>query len=111
MAAKQYLTPYQQGIVKRFFAHRDSVLVTRLSEAVSELYVCDSDKKREKLWKSALDTMTRAGVDAGDVESLAASRDLKVLAGIVTELQAMPKLPRAAQGAKPSAGEVDGRFE
>jgi len=108
MAGKFYLTPYQQGIVKRFFAHRDSVLATRLSEAVSELFVCESDTKREKLWKSALDTMARAGVDAADIAQLQESRDLKVLAGVVSELQSKPKPGRPSPSAR---GTTDDRFE
>lgn len=108
MAGKFYLTPYQQGIVKRFFAHRDSVLSTRLSEAVSELFVCESDTKREKLWKSALDTMARAGVDAADIAQLQESRDLKVLAGVVSELQSKPK---ASRPAAPRRATTDDRFE
>lgn len=99
--AKQYLTPYQQGIVGRFYAHRETVLSTRLAETVSELYLAEG-KAAEKLWKKAADTMLRAGADAADVEKIVGPKDLAGLANIAAELSAAkPATRKSAPKAQP----------
>jgi len=90
MAKGQYLTSYQQGIVKRFYAHRDTVLANRLQEIVSELAVAEPGKAADKLWQRAADTMLKAGADKADVEQITAPRKLAELARVAGELAAAP---------------------
>jgi hypothetical protein len=106
----QLLSPYQQGIVRRFFAHRDGVLRQRLAELVSELFLAEGDKAREKLWKSARDTMTRAGADAKDIEAVCGTRDVQALARIVTELQSAPSGGRGGDAPRRRPAEADDDF-
>jgi hypothetical protein len=82
----QHLSPYQMGIVRRFFAHRDTVLRQRLAELVTELYLSEPGKGRDRMWKSVGDTMGRAGVDPADIDAVCGGRDLEALARIVSEL-------------------------
>ena len=51
MAKGQYLSNYQQGIVKRYYDNQDTLVVTKLAELSSELYLCDDAKKAATLWK------------------------------------------------------------
>lgn len=44
-------SPYQQKIIKRYYEHRDQILLNRLQELVGELYLADSDRKADNLWK------------------------------------------------------------
>jgi len=73
-------TPYQDGIIKRYYNHRDQILLMRLSELVSELYLEEDERKSGRLWKrieGALDSlqvpaeMSTRIVDARDLELLA----------------------------------------
>lgn len=93
MAKGQYLSSYQQGIVKRFYEHRDSVLWQRLAELVSDIYVTTSEKALAKLWKSARETLVKAGVDAAGADAIANERRVQDLAAVVGALAASP--PRA----------------
>lgn len=98
----QLLSSYQQGIVSRFYQHRDSVLSQRLAELVSELYLADEGPKKDKLWKSARETMLKAGAAAGDVSGVCDGRDVAALARIVTELQSVkPGAARAKATPRP----------
>lgn len=45
------LTPHQRKIIDRYYDNRDTIMLTKLSELVSELYLADTDKKRDKLWE------------------------------------------------------------
>jgi len=46
-------TRHQKKIIDRYYEHRDGIMVAKLSEIVSELYLADTDKKRAKLWERA----------------------------------------------------------
>jgi len=97
----QLLSSYQQGIVRRFFAHRDTTLRRQLAELVSEIYVATSEKSLEKLWKSARETMARAGADAADIESVCTGRKVEELARIVSEFE------RPSAGSAPPRPKAD----
>ncbi|MCE7975505.1 MAG: hypothetical protein DYG92_14480 [Leptolyngbya sp. PLA1] len=91
----QYLSPYQQGIVSRFFAHRDTALRRRLAELVSEVYVTAEPTALEKLWAKARATMLKAGCDPAHVEGVCEGRKVEALARIVSELERAPAAKRA----------------
>ncbi|MGD9689378.1 MAG: hypothetical protein AB7K52_07785 [Phycisphaerales bacterium] len=86
MAKGQHLSAYQQGIVKRYYEHADTLAVSALGEIVSELAVAESPKSAEKLWVRARTALARAGVDGQRIDDLAARRDVKGLAALVGEL-------------------------
>lgn len=60
--------------------------LNRLSEVVSELYLCTDQRRAEKLWKSVRTALTNAGVHEGRVERLVSSRDVERLAGLIGDL-------------------------
>jgi len=101
--AHQYLSPYQQGIVSRFFAHRDTALRRRLAELVSEVYVTTDPAALEKLWAKARATMLKAGCDTAHVEGVCEGRKVEALARIVSELERAPTARRG--GGAPRAEE------
>jgi hypothetical protein len=80
MAKGQHLTPYQKGIVNRYYEHKDTINATKLAETVSELYLCTDAKKAAKLWKTAELALTNLGVPAGKVAPVVAKKDVRVLA-------------------------------
>ena len=87
MAKGQDLTKHQRGIVRRYYEHRDTIALQKLSEIVSDLWVCDSEKKSAALWKSAATALKNAGADPARAERILAAKNLKALADLVQELQ------------------------
>jgi hypothetical protein len=79
---------HQQGIIKRYYANIDRIGVQKLSELVTELYLA-SDKKREKLWKTAVSTMERMGVPKDRIDHIVGSKKPELLAALVQELSAV----------------------
>ena len=79
-------TPYQKGIIKRFYEHRDTLALQKLGEIVTELYLTESEKKLDRLWKSAHAQMLAAGVHAHQAGEILKERDLGAVAKIVSEL-------------------------
>jgi hypothetical protein len=79
---------HQQGIIKRFYANIDKIQVQKLSELVTELYLA-SEKKREKLWKTAASAMERVGVPKQRIDHIVGSNKPELLAALVQELSAV----------------------
>jgi hypothetical protein len=56
-------TPHQKKIVDRYYDHRDQIMLDKLSQLVSELYLADSDKRRDLLWKRVASAMKNLKID------------------------------------------------
>ena len=86
MAKGEFLTPYQRGIVRRYYEHKDDLAHQRLSEIVSELYLCEDREKADRLWQRTLEALLKVGAAKARVHRLVAARDLEALATLVNEL-------------------------
>ena len=42
---------YQQKVIKRYYDHRDEILLTRLQDLIGALYLADTDRKIDQHWK------------------------------------------------------------
>ena len=71
---------------RRFSVAAEQSWTQKLSETVSELYVCTDDKKAARLWKSVQTALVNCGVHAARAERIAAARDLEKLAQVVNEI-------------------------
>lgn len=80
------LTRYQQGIVRRYYENKETLMTQKVSEIVSDLYVCTDVKKAGRLWERACKALLNAGADKLTVEKVCEKRDLKWLAEIVSDL-------------------------
>jgi hypothetical protein len=80
-------SPYQQKIIKRYYANQDTVQLQRLAELVTELYLAEG-KKRQRTWQSAAAAMQKLGVPQSRIDHLLAKNDPALVAQVVKELQA-----------------------
>lgn len=86
MAKGRHYSNYQKGIIKRYYENKDDLMNQKLGEIVSELYLCENEKKKTRLWKSAHTALLNAGVHPVHAERICEGRDLKELAKVVGEL-------------------------
>ncbi|MBL8849716.1 MAG: hypothetical protein JNG89_08525 [Planctomycetaceae bacterium] len=86
MAERDY-TKYQKKVISRYYDNRDQIDETRLSELVTNLYLANGEKQKQKLWKSVEDTMTRLKVPATRIAHVLETQDPAVLAEVVKDLQ------------------------
>ena len=86
--AKQDLSRYQQGVVKRYYDNHDTIQSNKLGEIVSELWLAEDKKTQTKLWGKAQVALMRMGVDATKVGQVVAKRDMEALAKLVTQADA-----------------------
>jgi len=99
--AKQDLSRYQQGVVKRYYDNHETIQSHKLGEIVSELWLTEDKKKQTQLWGKAQVALMRLGVDATKVGQVVAKRDLEALAKLVNQADA-----GKAMGQAPAPGTV-----
>jgi hypothetical protein len=89
MAKGQYLSHHQQGIVRRYYDHIDTLTLSKLAELVSDLAVVDGGpmgKPAAKLWTRAKAALAKAGVEPARIDAIAGAGDVAALAALVGEL-------------------------
>ncbi|MGD9692606.1 MAG: hypothetical protein AB7G17_11365 [Phycisphaerales bacterium] len=90
MAKGQHLSSYQRGIVKRYYAHLDSITLAKLSELVSDLAVTEPGAKADKLWAKVEKALDKTAAADDRVRGVLNSRNINELARLVSELSARP---------------------
>ncbi len=78
-------TPHQKKIIDRYYDNRDSIMLTKLSELVTELYLAETDKKRDQLWKRVETAMTNLKIKPALAAKILADRKPDQLAGHIKE--------------------------
>ena len=73
-------TPHQKKIIGRYYDNRDGIMLARLGEIVSELYLADTERKTERLWKRAETAMKALQVPPSIAEHILKQRQPDVLA-------------------------------
>jgi len=85
-------TPHQKKIISRYYDHQQTIMLQKLSELVSELYIADSEAKRGRLWRRAEAAMKNLKVPESLVAHILAVGKPELLARHVTEwIAAAPK--------------------
>lgn len=97
---------YQKKVIGRFYDNRPKIDEQRLGELVTSLYLATGEKQKQKLWKSAGETMLRLGVPQGRVDHVLAKQDAAILAEVVKDIQKglirPPEKPKAPTHPGPS---------
>ncbi len=106
--AKQDLSRYQQGVVKRYYDNHETIQSHKLGEIVSELWLAEDNKKQTQLWGKAQVALMRLGVDATKVGQVVAKRDLEALAKLVAQADAGKAPAPGTVPRNPSGGGAGG---
>jgi len=86
MPGEKFLTPYQKAAIKRYYEHKGTRELQKLGEIVTNLYLCESEKKAERLWGKAKKLLLSAGANKVWVEKQVEERNLEGMAEIVNSL-------------------------
>ena len=73
-------TPHQRKIIERYYDNRDQIMLARLGEIVTELYLAEADKARDRLWSRAVKAMEALKVPPALIEHILMQRNPEVLA-------------------------------
>src|SRR5262249_38194970 len=78
-------TRHQKKIIDRYYENKSDIMLTKLSELVGELYLADTDKKRDRLWERVSLAMKNLKVKPETAARVLESRDPKVLANYLKD--------------------------
>lgn len=92
--ASRDLSRRQSSIVKRYYDNLDAIVANRLQEAVTDLYLAESDKKRAGLWKRIKTQLDKTHADPALVTQIVEGSDVERLARLVNDLIAGRVLKR-----------------
>jgi len=85
---------HQKKIIQRYYEHRDDIALARLAEIVSELYLVESDRKRDQLWKRVEQAMTAMKVPPATMARILKRREPETLARYIREWSNQPPKPK-----------------
>jgi hypothetical protein len=89
--SKKQLSSYQQNIIKNYYANIDNISLQKLGEMVTELYLADSDKKKERLWDRVHKAMVKLKIRPAIIEHIMQKRDIEILAKNLQDWQKTKK--------------------
>jgi hypothetical protein len=79
MAKKEY-TSYQKDVISGYYENLDAIMLTKLQELVTELYLADSAARQKRLWARAHKAMVKLKIKPAIVEHIMKTRSVTVLA-------------------------------
>ena len=76
---------HQQRIIRNYYENRDDIMLQKLGDLVTELYLAEG-KKRTRLWERTAAALTNLGVPGPQVEHLVQSDNPALLADRLKQL-------------------------
>lgn len=84
--ASRDLSRRQSSIVKRYYDNIETIVANRLQEAVTDLYLAESDAKRAKLWQKVKTQLDKTPAEPVLVVKIVEGGDIEGLAKLVNDL-------------------------
>ena len=78
--AKQDCSDYQQRVIAKYYSQLDTIMLGKLQELVTELYLVDAPGKRDRLWQRVEKAMAKLKVPASIAEHILDKKDVEILA-------------------------------
>ena len=73
-------TPHQRKIINRYYDHRDEIMLNKLAEIVSELYLATTEARTKQLWDRAARAMKQLKVPLATSSRVLESKQPELLA-------------------------------
>jgi alcohol dehydrogenase class IV len=79
MAKKEY-SAYQKQLIKDYYQNMDTIMLQKLQELVTELYLNENKTKKDKLWARVDNAMQKLNIPKSIAANIMAKKDVKILA-------------------------------
>lgn len=83
--AKNEHSAYQQKLISRYYANLDAIMLQKLGELVTDLYLADSASMKQKLWERAEKAMENLKIPPAIIQHIMQKKDIEVLAKNLAE--------------------------
>ncbi len=76
---------HQRKLINRYYDNRDDIMLTKVQELVTELFLAETKSKTDQLWKRVTKAMENLKIKPSVIEHIVASQDPAVLASNVQD--------------------------
>lgn len=77
---KNDYTQYQKDVISGYYNNLDTIMLGKLGELVTELYLADTETKKNRLWQRAHKAMVKLKVPPAIIEHIMQKEDVEILA-------------------------------
>ena len=78
-------SPYQQRVIRDYYRNQDAILVQRLGDLVTDLYLAEG-KARARLWKRVTTTLEKLKIPGKQVQHIVQSDNPALVANLLQQL-------------------------
>jgi hypothetical protein len=78
--AKNDYSQYQKAVISGYYNNLDTIMLGKLSELVTELYLADTQARQNRLWQRANKAMVKLKVPPAIIDHIIEKKDVVVLA-------------------------------
>lgn len=78
--AKNEYSQYQKAVISGYYNNLDTIMLHKLGELVTELYLADTPVKQNRLWQRAHKAMIKLKVPPAIIDHIMEKKDVEVLA-------------------------------
>ena len=89
--AKNDYSQYQKDVISGYYYNLDTIMLGKLSELVTELYLADTQAKQNRLWQRANKAMVKLKVPPAIIDHIMEKKDVEVLAKNLQDWLTAPK--------------------
>jgi len=79
MARKDY-SNYQRDVISRYYENLDAIMLGKLQELVTELYLADSEAKQDRLWDRTGKALVKLKISPAIIKHIMETRNVEILA-------------------------------
>ena len=77
---KNEYSQYQKSVISGYYDNLDTIMLQKLSELVTELFLADTKAGKDRLWQRAHKAMVKLKVPPAIVDHIMKKQDVEVLA-------------------------------
>jgi len=79
MATREY-SQYQKAVISGYYDNLSTIMLQKLSDLVTDLYLAETDTKREHLWQRVHKAMVQLKVPQPIIDHIMKNRKVEILA-------------------------------
>ncbi|NOX59067.1 MAG: hypothetical protein GXP29_09450 [Planctomycetes bacterium] len=76
---------HQRKLINRYYDNRDDIMLTKVQELVTELFLAETPAKQEKLWDRVRKAMGNLKIKPAVIDHIVNSKDPSVLASNIQD--------------------------
>lgn len=71
---------YQNKLISNYYENLDTIMLQKLSELVTELYLAETPAKKKLLWQRAHKAMLKLKIKPAIIDHIMTNKDVEILA-------------------------------